>query len=105
MMPKLQSSRHRAWIKKRKRVASFTDNSNFYNSRQWRRLRQYVMQLNPLCKHCKEKDIIKAGQCIDHIIPIRMGGDRLNVKNLQTLCNSCHAVKSGKEAHEDTKGY
>lgn len=101
-MPKLNSSRPRAWIKKRKRVAAITDNSNFYNSRQWRRLRQYVMQMNPLCKYCKEKGIIKAGECIDHIIPIRFGGDKLSISNLQTLCNSCHAVKSGKEAHKIT---
>jgi 5-methylcytosine-specific restriction protein A len=59
--------------------------------------------MNPLCKHCEEKGIIKGGECVDHIIPIRLGGGHLmlSVKNLQTLCNSCHAIKSGKEAHKN----
>ena len=104
-MPKLNTSRQRAWIKKRKRTPSIVDNSNFYNSRQWRRLRQYIMQMNPLCKHCEDKGLIKAGECIDHIIPIRLGGDKLNTDNLQTLCNSCHAIKSGKEAHVNRYDY
>ena len=102
-MPTLQNSRDRKWIKKRKRVISLTDNQNFYNSRQWRRLRQYYIQMNPLCKHCKDKGIIKGGECIDHIIPIRLGGKPLSLNNLQTLCNSCHAVKSGKEAHKNNR--
>ena len=101
MMPKLQQSRKRAWIKQRKRQKSFSNNQDFYNSRKWRSLRQYFIQMNPLCKTCEEQGLIVGGQCVDHIRPIRLGGAMLSVKNLQTLCNSCHARKSGEEAHID----
>ena len=29
-----------------------------------------------------------------------MGGSMVDIKNLQSLCNNCHAIKSGKESAE-----
>lgn len=77
-----------------------TDNTNFYNSRRWRSLRKHYIQSNPLCEQCKRNERTTAGQCVDHIKPIRLGGLMTDIGNLQTLCNSCHAYKSGTEAHE-----
>ncbi len=102
-MPKLNKSKHRPWIPKRKRISHLTDNSAFYNSRKWRSLRNYYIQMNPLCEQCKREDKVTAGQCVDHIKPIRLGGLLLCVSNLQTLCNPCHSVKSGKESQLETK--
>lgn len=31
---------------------------------------------------------------VDHIIPIRVGGPPLDDKNLQSLCDQCHATKT-----------
>ena len=34
---------------------------------------------------------------VDHIKPINKGGSKLDIDNLQSLCNRCHALKSAKE--------
>jgi 5-methylcytosine-specific restriction protein A len=37
---------------------------------------------------------------VDHIVPIRNGGEFLEWENLQSLCASCHNSKTMKERHE-----
>lgn len=39
----------------------------------------------------------------DHIRPIKDGGARFDLANLQTLCRDCHFRKTGKE-NEKVKG-
>ena len=41
---------------------------------------------------------------MDHIKPVTKGGAKFDESNLQTLCNSCHATKSGQEGIEYRKG-
>ena len=96
-MPKLPEKKKRPWMAKNKRT---NDNSNFYNSKQWRSVRNYYIQKNPLCVICKRKNIIKSGEVVDHIKPINMGGHLTDLSNLQTLCHACHNSKRGKEAWE-----
>ena len=65
-----------------------------YNTTKWRKLRLLILQSEPICRECKRK----AANVIDHITPIRLGGEFWEVKNLQPLCVSCHNSKSGKES-------
>lgn len=55
----------------------------------WRKLRMQVLLAEPLCRKCG-----KPAEDVDHIKTIRSGGARLDPKNLQPLCHSCHARKS-----------
>lgn len=75
------------------------DNSKFYQSKQWRRVRKLYVTENPLCEHCEKRGIITEVQEVDHIKPLRLGGAKFDFENLQSLCKSCHGRKSGKEAH------
>lgn len=75
------------------------DNSKFYQSKKWRRVRKLYVMENPLCVKCEERGLITEVQEVDHIIPLRLGGAKFDFENLQSLCKSCHARKSGKEAH------
>ena len=99
-MPKLPKAKQRPWIPKKPQHLREVDNASFYNSKKWRALRNYFIQKFPLCAQCKREGRLKGAQCVDHIKPITMGGGMLDQKNLQSLCNSCHAKKSGKEAAE-----
>jgi len=36
----------------------------------------------------------------DHIVPIALGGDEYDLKNLQTLCQKCHKKKTASEAKD-----
>ena len=80
----------------RKKTKSFAKVRNpFYNSARWRKLRAIYIRQHPMCEHpqCNRK-----GDVVDHIQPIRQGGEPLSWDNLQTLCHSHHNRKSGKEA-------
>jgi 5-methylcytosine-specific restriction endonuclease McrA len=115
-MPKLPDKKKRPWIPKRKKQVDIlgvntsraaSDMIAFYNSRSWRSLRRYKIQLNPLCENCERKGLTEPGKEIDHIVGIRDGGERLSLHNLQTLCRSCHASKSAqeREARKHIKKY
>jgi len=84
-----------------------TPNQKFYNSTAWRKLRKYWINENPLCVHCLEKGITKDATgrngVVDHIKPINEGGGKLDIENLQTLCNKHHNIKSAKESHKNRK--
>ena len=75
-----------------------------YNTQQWRNVRALILQDSPLCKACEEVGLITLAQMVDHINPVRLGGDFWDRDNLQPLCNSCHASKSAKERHGDPYG-
>ena len=73
--------------------------NKFYHSKSWQSARKQVLQNEPLCRTCKENNIIKGANVVDHINPVRLGGDKLDQNNLQPLCTSCHNRKSANERH------
>ena len=75
-----------------------------YNTQRWRNVRKLILQGSPLCAECKARDVVKLGSVIDHIKPVRLGGDFWDLENLQTLCESCHNSKSAKERHATRTG-
>ena len=61
----------------------------------WAKVSKYVRTNEPVCRHCKNA----LATMVDHIKPLKQGGDRLALDNLQPLCNSCHAIKTAKDRH------
>jgi len=106
-MPSFPKSKKRPWIPTKQRdtkgLRPFTRSTDehiaFYNSKQWRSLRNYYRQMNPLCELCEKEGYIIPAQCVDHIKPMRFGGSKTSLDNLQSLCNSCHATKTGRESN------
>ncbi|PFB37935.1 HNH endonuclease, partial [Bacillus thuringiensis] len=46
---------------------------SFYNSRLWKDMREFIYRRDyGLCVQCRSKDMIKIGDVVDHIIPIRV---------------------------------
>ena len=99
-MPTLPKGKNRPWIPKRPQHMREVDNASFYNSMRWRKLRKFFLKRNPICRMCDYIGIKKSAEMVDHIIPISKGGHEIDMKNLQSLCNSCHAKKSAREGHE-----
>ena len=97
-MPVLKKSVKRPWVPERKAFGGRSvDNTKFYQSAPWRKLRAKVLMKRPLCEKCKEKGLIVPAQVVDHIVPIIKGGDPLSESNLQPLCHHCHNAKSAKD--------
>jgi len=65
-----------------------------YNTHRWRRYRDFFLKLNPICAECDE-----AATVVDHIEPVRLGGEFWAPENHQGLCKHHHDSKSGREAH------
>lgn len=64
----------------------------FYYSTEWRRYQKWWLMTHPLCVSCGQ-----SGQMVDHKVPIRDGGAKLNPANTQTMCFTCHNKKTGSE--------
>jgi 5-methylcytosine-specific restriction protein A len=76
----------------------------FYNSIQWRRLRNWYIRQHPLCAACKKDGLIVNAKIVDHVIPVKDGGDKLNETNLQSLCTFHHNQKTAREESGDRGG-
>ena len=62
---------------------------------QWKKLRQWHIENEPLCRHCRERGITRAAEEVDHIESVNSRPDlRLEPSNLQSLCRSCHVRKT-----------
>ena len=59
----------------------------------WERLSRMIRRERPICEHCG----VAPSRMVDHIVPLRAGGARLEVENLQALCLPCHASKTRSE--------
>lgn len=80
-----------------KKTWSDKENAAFYHTTAWRKLRNAFIFNNPVCKICKAHGTLVTANVVDHIIPIRYNGAKLDVANLQALCHSCHNRKSASE--------
>lgn len=76
---------------------SFSTSRSFkspeYNTREWQRIRAERLKRDPLCHDCKKA----LATVLDHIKPVRLGGDFWDISNHQPLCAKCHNRKSAKE--------
>jgi 5-methylcytosine-specific restriction enzyme A len=104
-MPSIpKSGSPRPWITPRKPFEGRVQ-SKFYYTAIWRRRRLAYLMENPLCVACFKKGTTTPAVDIDHIIPINplnawdfdgvKYGHPLDGNNLQSLCKSCHAKKTG----------
>ena len=97
-MPSIKKHTKRPRLPEKKPFAGFQHhNTDFYQSRKWRTLRALKFQKDPLCEECMRKGMLVPAQMVDHIIPINKGGAPLDLNNLQSLCNHCHAVKTARD--------
>lgn len=78
----------------RKETAARTLNP-FYKSRLWLRARVLQIREFPLCQvpHCSA-----SGRVVDHLLPISLGGPKLDPENFATMCDRCHNRKRSFEA-------
>ena len=67
-----------------------------YDAR-WQRLREMHLSGEPLCRRCTAQGRTTLAVLVDHIVPIRDGGDALDDDNLQSLCRRCHDAKTAED--------
>ncbi len=68
----------------------------FYNSGEWRKLRNLKLKQSPVCEECLRAGRVVPAEIADHILPAREYPEhRLRLDNLQSLCRGCHNRKHG----------
>jgi len=66
----------------------------FNRDNTWFFVRKDVLRRDKFrCSICRNR-FKKAKLDVDHIIPVRMGGNPFDKANLRTLCKECHKSKS-----------
>ena len=95
LCPKCFDIRQKRIDKRRNELAAIrrkkfgTSNEQGYDWK-WAKVSKLVRRQEPICRHCKDK----LAEMVDHIVPLRQGGERLALDNLQPLCNKCHGIKT-----------
>lgn len=91
-----------AWIPERKRDTAARKQHDAWRGsasergydHQWSKLSKAKLAANPVCEMCCHT----LASLVDHIRPVRSRPDlRLCWENLQSLCRSCHAIKTARE--------
>ena len=65
----------------------------------WEKVRSLHLANEPLCRMCS-----RPADLVDHITPIRDGGERLDDDNLQSLCRRCHDAKTAEDVRKRRAG-
>ncbi len=70
----------------------------WYGLKVWKDIRRRHLSNNPLCIHCTDLGLLTVADSVDHIIAHK--GEYalfIDPANLQSLCRSCHTIKTNKE--------
>lgn len=90
-----QGLAHKVYNKRRRENPDTSD--KFYSSTRWREVRAAQLRADPLCAMCRSAGKLTPATVVDHIKPIKQGGERFDYDNLQSLCWSCHSSKTRRE--------
>ena len=83
--------KHQAEHKKYKNKLAYRAHRKKYGyGGDWQKTRNKVLKLRgKICELCGD-----FGDEVDHILPMRLGGSKHNLSNLQVLCRNCHKKKT-----------
>jgi len=82
--------------RKKPKAKPWGTNQKLYSSRKWRKAREEYLSEHP---QCNVVGCNRIATVVDHIIPIRQGGDIWNRNNWQGLCKKHHNSKTAKESN------
>lgn len=93
--PRLQTLRPRVATPKPK-IRQTPAQSARLTGRPWRRLRNDVLQANPLCVECERIGRVELAVEVDHEVAVINGGTEART-NLRGLCRACHVAKTARD--------
>jgi 5-methylcytosine-specific restriction endonuclease McrA len=83
----------------RKSNRSAGNRNQFYHSKQWKFMRNHVLDRdNSLCQYCELVDMIRPATIVDHVVPREVSRAlELDMDNLVSCCFTCHNIKTSWE--------
>ena len=73
-------------------------NSKLYSTSAWKKQRVAQLSQQPLCAGCLCGGKVVQAQHIDHVFPHRQSDVKFKRNIFQSLCQSCHTLKTQMEA-------
>ena len=86
---------------------TWASKEGLYNTKSWRKLRNFVLENEPLCRMCKSMGEYTPASMVDHKIPITKDNVEtfLQIDNLQPLCEDCHNFKTQRDKVKKKTNY
>ena len=66
------------------------ESKKFYQSAQWRKVKEIKLSRDPLCETCLQAERTVKADMVHHLIPIKKGTKKLDLNFLVSLCHPCH---------------
>ena len=60
-------------------------------STEWDKLKAMKKRESPLCEVCLQEGRLTPAEMVHHKVPLREGGELLDMGNLVSVCRACHA--------------
>lgn len=73
------------------------ENSKLYSTGYWKKQRIAQLSKNPLCASCLLNGRVVSAEHIDHVFPHRQDDVKFKRNLFQSLCASCHTLKTQQE--------
>lgn len=81
-------------IKSDKRIQA----KQLYNDKKWHSVRSIQLGIQPLCQSCLVDGHVRLASDVDHVFAWNsVGNDSFLINLFQSLCHSCHSLKTGLE--------
>lgn len=69
-----------------------------YQTKRWKVIRRRVLDVEPLCRMCRQEGVYTQARVVDHVVPHRGDVERFwDETGLQPLCKPCHDRKTASE--------
>ncbi len=72
-------------------------NSKLYSQGAWDKIRKGQLSRQPLCVGCLARGKVVQASHVDHVFPHRRNPERFKRNLFQSLCPSCHTLKTQME--------
>jgi 5-methylcytosine-specific restriction protein A len=66
------------------------ESKKFYQSAQWRKVREMKLWRDPLCETCLQAGRDVVANMVHHMIPIKKKTKKVDLDFLVSLCHTCH---------------
>jgi 5-methylcytosine-specific restriction protein A len=73
------------------------ENSKLYSTAFWKKQRIIELSKKPLCASCLIDGRVVPAEHIDHVFPHRQDQSKFKNNLFQSLCHSCHTLKTQEE--------
>ncbi|SEE59996.1 hypothetical protein SAMN05519104_6682 [Rhizobiales bacterium GAS188] len=72
-----------------------------YKTSRWQSIRRHQLAIEPLCRMCVARGIVREARVCDHVEPHRGDPDKFFAGPFQSLCKPCH---DGDKQREEWSG-